>query len=441
MLEVIPLGGMNEVGKNMTAVGFDGEYIIVDMGIRLDSILAFEDADIGKMSRSELININAIPDDATIRDKKVVAIVLTHGHLDHVGAVGKMASAYNAPIYGTPFTEGITKQIIKEERRPSLNKDLCRANPPGHTIHQGDISIEFIPVTHSILQTVLVLLRKGDDSILMASDFKLDDGPVLGYKTDMGRLREIGEEGLLAAMVGAIRVDEQGPTPSESHARDMLRGVMEEATDSQDLVIATTFSSHIARLKTVVDLAFENGRTPILVGRSMKNYTSIARGLDLVDFPTELRIHGRPNVARKALREIEVSRGDYVLICTGHQGEPTSVLSRIADGRIPPRIKRGDKLIFSASVIPNPINQSNRAILETKVEAQGASVHRDIHVSGHAAREDTIDFMKLIKPENVIPCHGTPEKLRAMAGLSREIGYAPENIHVFGNGTSLKLGD
>jgi ribonuclease J len=440
MMEILPLGGMNEIGRNMTALGFDGEYIIVDMGIRLDSILAFEDAEIGKMSREELVNINAIPDDAVLKGKKVRAIILTHGHLDHVGAVGKLAAAYDVPIYGTPFTVEIAKQLLREEATSVPRNEMCKQVLPGTSLQVGEITIEFIPVTHSIPQTVLVFAENGEDSVLVASDFKLDDAPLLGYKTDVGRLRELGKSGLLTMMVGTVRLDEVGPTPSEAHAREVLAEVMAEAGEGRGLVFATTFSSHIARLKSLVDLSFEIGRTPVLVGRSLRNYTRLALNLELVDFPAELRIHGRPNAARSILRDMEHSREDYVLICTGHQGEPTSVLSRIADRRLPLEVREGDEAIFSASVIPNPINQSNRAILEAKLEAQGARIHRDVHVSGHAGRVDTEEFVKIINPKHIIPCHGTPERLRAMSELARDLGYSSEFVHVFGNGTLLRIG-
>jgi ribonuclease J len=440
MMEILPLGGMNEIGKNMTALGFDGEYIIVDMGIRLDSILAFEDVEIGKMSRRELVNINAIPDDALLQGKKVKAIVLTHGHLDHVGAVGKLAAAYNVPVYGTSFTTEIVKQLLREETTSAFREDMCKQISPDTSLQAGELMIEFLPVTHSIPQTVLVLVRKGEDSVLVASDFKLDDAPLLGYKTEMKRLEHLGKNGVLAAMVGTVRLDEQGPTPSEAHAREVLAKTMEEAGDGKGLVFVTTFSSHIARLKSIVDISLEIGRLPVFVGRSLRNYSRIALNLGLVDFPPELRIHGRPNAARNILRKIEQSRSDYVLVCTGHQGEPTSVLTKIADRRLPLQVRNGDEVIFSASVIPNPINQSNRAILETKLEAQGAHIRRDVHVSGHAGRVDTREFVRLTNPEHVIPCHGTPERLRTMAGLAHGLGYPSERIHVFGNGISLKIG-
>jgi len=437
-VEILPIGGLGEVGKNMTALGFDGKYIIVDMGLRLDSIMAFEDAEIGEMSREELININGIPDDSSLRNRKVRAIVLTHGHLDHIGAVGKLSHTYNAPIYGTPFTLELVKRVIREERAFKVKNEL-RAVMPGESVEVDGIEFEFISAAHSILQTVFVAVRGVNETILCASDFKLDEEPLIGSKTDRTRLKRLARDGLLAALVGAIRVDEAGPTPSEGHARGMLRKVMGEASSSGESVLVTTFSSHITRLKSIVDLSFELGRTPVLVGRSLRNYCAAALDLGLVDFPPELRIHGRPNAVHNLLREIEKSKGDYVLVCTGHQGEPTSVLSRIANGQLPFKVRRGDEVIFSASVIPNPINESNRELLETKLRAQGASIHRDVHVSGHAGRIDTKEFLELAKPEHLIPCHSTIDKLRLMVELGRELGYPSGHLHLLRNGSCLRL--
>lgn len=437
-VEIIPLGGLGEVGKNMTALGFDGKYVIVDMGIRLDAIMAFEDANIGSMSREELININGIPDDSLLRSRKVQAIVLTHGHLDHIGAVGKLAHAYDVPIYGTPFTLELVKHVIREEHTFKMENRL-QTVMPGDTVNVNGIELEFIPAAHSILQTVFVSARSDDGAVLCASDFKFDEEPLIGYKTDRARLKGLANEGVLAALAGAVRVDRAEPTPSEGHAREMLRKAMNDAGSSGGGLLVTTFSSHITRIKSIVDLSFELGRIPVLIGRSLRNYCTAALKLGLVDFPSDLHIHGRPNAARKLLREIDDSREDYVLICTGHQGEPTSVLTRIADGQFPFKIRRGDEVIFSASVIPNPINESNRRLLETKLQAQGARVQRDVHVSGHAGRSGTTEFIKLVRPEHLVPCHGTFDKLRSMVELGQELGYPNDRLHLLRNGSCLRL--
>lgn len=438
MIEIIPLGGMGEVGKNMTALGFNDEYIIVDMGIRLDAILGFDEIDMCTMGRQELINSNGIPDDSILHGKHVKAIVLTHGHLDHIGAVGKLAGSYDSPIYGSPFTIELVKRLIREERSSTVKNDLKKIKP-GSSFAVGDVEVEFVPVTHSILQSILVVLRGDDKTVVFASDFKIDEKPLLGYKTDSARLKKLRSEGVFATFVGAVRVNKPGPTPSESQAREMLRDVMRRADSDSNSILVTTFSSHIARIKSIVDISFEIGRTPVVLGRSLNEYCSTATRVGLVDFPPELHIHGRPNAVKNVLREAEKSRSEYVLILTGHQGEPTSLLTRISDGSLPFKIRDGDEIIFSASVIPNPMNESNRKLLEAKLLAQGAHIYRDIHVSGHAGRKDTKEFIKMLSPEHLIPCHGTEDGLKIVADIGQEIGYSKDQLHILHNGEKLRL--
>jgi len=439
VVEILPLGGLGEIGKNMTAIGFDGKYVVVDMGIRLDVILGFEDVDIGSMSREELINIKGIPDDAALRNHDVEAIVLTHGHLDHIGAIGKLLHAYKAPIYGTPLTIELAKHVIREERGFKVKNEL-KTVMPGEVVDANGMELEFIGATHSILQTILLAIHGPGGAVLCASDFKLDDEPLLGNKTDYHRLKKLANDGLLAALVGAVRVDEPGPTGSEAHAKEMLREVMKEAISNGGAVLATTFSSHIVRIKSMVDLSLELGRTPVLLGRSLYNYCTAASQLGLVKFPSELHIHGRPNAVKNLIRKIEESREDYVLIATGHQGEPTALLTRIADKQLPFKVREGDEVIFSASVIPNPINESNRELLETKLRAQGAHVYKGIHVSGHAGRCDTAEFIKLVGPEHLVPCHSTVDKLKIVTDIGRELGYSNGQLHILQNGKCLRLG-
>lgn len=438
-VEIVPLGGLGEVGKNMTAIGFDGTYVVVDMGIRLETILGFDEVNIGTMSRKELINMNGIPDDSSLRDENVIAILLTHGHLDHIGAIGKLAHAYDAPIYGTPFTVELAKHVVQEERAFRVTNEFRKVRPGG-TVDVGDLQAEFIEATHSIPQTTLVAVHGPDGAVLCASDFKLDDNPLLGPGMNYDRLKGLASDGLIAALVGAVRVDEIGPTPSEAHAQEMLRKTMSDAASGRKAVVVTTFSSHIARVKSIVDLSYEIGRTPLVLGRSLYRYCTTAVELGLVEFPSDLQIHGNPRSVRKVLKEVRGSREDYVLLVTGHQGEPTALLTRIADERLPFKVKKGDEVIFSASIIPNPLNISNRELLETKLRAQGARVHRDVHVSGHAGRSDTKEFIKLVAPEHIVPCHGTFDKLGIVTDIGRELGYDNEQLHLLRNGERLSLG-
>jgi ribonuclease J len=436
VIEIIPVGGMNEVGRNMTAIGMNGKYVVVDMGIRLDSIISLDDAEISKMSREELVRMDAIPDDSIMRGRKVSAILLTHGHLDHVGAITKMISNYPVPIFGTPYTIEIVKHLMKEEGVHRSAERMLRAVPQDSTVRVDGFTVEFITVRHSIPQTAALRIGGDGGSVLVASDFKLEDG-----SAELKRMRRAMGDGTSAALVGSVRADEPGRTPSEGDARRMLREVMEEVADSGNLIYVTTFSSHIERLMSIAEISLELGRLPVMVGRSLHSYCSIATELGLASFPPELAVYRRPNTVRSELREIELSRRDYVVMCTGHQGEPTSVLTRIADGRLPPRVEPGDHVIFSASVIPNPMNRANRETLEAKLRALGARIHRDVHVSGHARREDTREFLERVKPQHIVPCHGTPEKLRAVAEIALEMGYGQESLHLLRNGAVLRLGD
>jgi ribonuclease J len=437
MLEVLPLGGLGEVGRNMTAVSFGDGYVVVDMGVRLDAIQAFEDANLANMSLQELVKINAIPDDSPLRKEKVKAVFLTHGHLDHIGAVGKLIRPYRAPLYGTPFTLELVRRLVLEENERRVEMVRVR---PGERVEVGDLEVEFLPANHSIPQTVFLLLRQGEHSLLFATDFKLDENPLVGPPTDLGELRRRVGEDLEAALVGTVRVDEPGPTKSEGRAREMLEETMRRVERKGKALLVTTFSSHLVRIKSIVEISEELGRIPVLVGRSMKNYFSAAAELNLISFPPDLPVYGTPGTIKKFLKKANGSRGDYVLICTGHQGEPTSVLSKIADRKLPFRIEDDDQVIFSASVIPNPINQNHRSLLETKLLVQGARIHRDVHVSGHAARVDTAEFLRALSPRHLLPCHGTPEKLEAMMELGRELGYGRENLHLLENGHPLRLG-
>ncbi|MEM2866447.1 MAG: MBL fold metallo-hydrolase [Candidatus Hadarchaeales archaeon] len=436
MLEVLPLGGLGEVGRNMTAVSFGDGYVVVDMGVRLDAIQAFEDANLAEMSLEELVRVSAIPDDRPLRKKEVKAIFLTHGHLDHIGAVGKLARPYRAPLYGTPFTLELVKRLVLGEEKLELVPVK-----PGERVEVGDLEVEFLHANHSIPQTVFLLLREGERSLLLATDFKLDETPLLGPPTDLEELKKKVGDGLEAALVGAVRVDEPGPTGSEAKAREMLEETMEKADKDGRALLVTTFSSHLTRIRSIVEISEGLGRTPVLVGRSMKNYFSAAVELNLPHLPHDLPVHGSPGPIKKFLKKANGSRGDYVLICTGHQGEPTSVLSKIADRKLPFRLQDGDQVIFSASVIPNPINQNNRSILETKLLVQGARIHRDVHVSGHAARADTAEFLRALSPKHLLPCHGTPEKLEAMMRLGRELGYGEDRLHLLENGKPLRLAE
>lgn len=438
-VEITPLGGMGEVGKNMTALRFGEVRIVVDMGILLENIQKLRNVDIEKMNRRKLIDIGGIPDDTQLRDRDVSAIILTHGHLDHVGAIGKLAHEYDAPIYATPFTVEVARHMIQSERVFDVRNDLVPVKVGGKIEVEG-VEIEFIRGTHSIPHTAYPAIHSSEGTVLCGSGVKLDDDPLLGAAPDYGSLRSLDDDAPLIDLVCAVRSDEPGPTPPEAYAHKMLKEVMNEAEEKGSGLFVTAFSTHIARIKSIVEISYELGRDPVILGRSLRRSCEIASKLDLVDFPSDLRVHGGSSSVKNTFEEVRNSKEDYVILCTGHQGEPDSILTRIADGRFSFKIDRNDEVIFSASVIPNPLNIANRNLLETKLKAQGARVRRDVHVSGHAGQVGIKKFIELTDPDHLIPFHGTFDKLRKVIGLGRKLGYQDGRLHLMKNGQSISLG-
>ncbi len=436
MVEIFPVGGLGEIGRNMTAISFGKECIIVDMGIRLDTLLSFEEIEIGTLPKEELMGMNIIPDDRALKGRKVRGVIISHAHLDHIGAVTKLAGSYRAPIIATPFTLEILKRLKSEEQVYNLNNRLIPMKP-NKKLRLGKIEVSFIHATHSVPQTVLVLLRRGEKQVLYASDFKFDPEPVLGPPADYASLRRLGQ--VQVALVGTVRLDEHGPIPSERWVASRLGEVMKEAHEHGGAVIVTTFSSHLARLKSIIDISLKLGRLPVVVGRSLWNYMSAGMRLKILKLPEEVKIGKGIGRSKNLLRMVNRNREDYLLICTGHQGEPNSVLTLVADDKLPFKLEKGDSVIFSSSVIPNPITQGNRELLETKLQLKGVRVYKDVHASGHAGRQETMEFLRLVNPEHVFPCHGTGDRLRIMYELARGLGYSPSQIHLTENGIPVEL--
>ncbi|MDI6859282.1 MAG: RNase J family beta-CASP ribonuclease [Methanocellales archaeon] len=436
---IIAVGGYDEVGRNMTAIRCGADIVIMDMGLRLDRVQIHEDVETEKMHSLDLIRAGAIPDDTIMNAARgtVRAIICTHGHLDHIGAISKLAHRYDAPIIGTPFTIELISQQISSERKFGTENEL-------HTLNAGetfpiteDISVEFIRVQHSIIDCVFAALHTPQGIILYANDFKLDRTPVLGDKPDFDRLKSLGGEGVLAMITESTNVQRSGKTPSEQIAHDLMLDVLLGTEETKSGVLVTTFSSHIARIKTIVDAAEKMGRHPLLLGRSMERYSEVARRLGYIDYSAE--VCGNRKSIDKALRKVmKEGKDEYLPIVTGHQGEPDAVLSRIANDSTPYEIESGDKIIFSANVIPNPLSAANRYVIETKLRMKGARIYDNVHVSGHASREDHWELLRMINPEQVIPSHGDLSMTSAYAELAEEAGYVlGDTVHVLRNGQEL----
>jgi len=437
-VSIIAIGGYEEVGRNMTGIRVGRDIILCDMGLRLDRVLIHEDVELEKMHSLDLINIGAIPDDTVLSkvNGRVRAIVCTHGHLDHIGAIPKLAHRYDVPIISTPFTTELIAQQIQQEKKFGVENNLISLTAGGRFRITEDIELEFVNVQHSIVDCVFAVIHTPRGAVVYANDFKFDRTPVLGEAPDFRRLREIGREGVLALITESVRVNEQGKTPSERIASQMLTDVLMSLEDERGIIV-TTFSSHLARIKTIVEVAERLGRTPVLFGRSMERYSQAGVKMGILDGGFEC-YSNRAQVKKKMKEIMKNGKENYLPVVTGHQGEPGAVLTRISDGKTPFVVEKGDNVIFSSSAIPAPINVANRYAVETKLKMRGARLYTNVHVSGHAYREDHRDLLRMLQPEHVIPTHGSIEMSGAYVELAEEEGYVlGSTVHILRNSQEL----
>ncbi len=441
---IIAVGGYNEMGRNMTAVHVGGDIIIFDMGLRLDQVQIHEDVEIERMHSLDLIKIGAIPDDTVMKgvDGTVRAIVCTHGHLDHIGAISKLAHRYRAPIIATPYTIGLIKQLIKSERKFPAENELVEMNAGETKEVSKNLSIEFIRVQHSTLDCVFIAVHTPRGILLYANDFKMDRTPTLGEPPDIKRLKQIGKEGVFLMITESTNAAIVGKTPSERIAKDLLNDVLIGTEETESGVIVTTFSSHIARIAATLEIAKKMDRIPVLMGRSMDKYVKLAAKMGYVQLPENLKIYGvRKNIDKAFTRIASEGKEKYLPIVTGHQGEPGAVLERISMDNTGYRIESGDKVIFSANVIPTPSTRANRHALETKLRMRGARIYDGVHVSGHACKEDHWELLRMVNPEHVIPAHGNIVMHSSYIEMAESTGYVlGDTLHLLRNGEELVLG-
>jgi len=430
-MKIFTIGGYNEVGKNMTAVQVGDDVIIFDCGLYLPPIVELEEAERNNiMNEKQLRRLKAIPDD-TILDKlglrnKVRAILLGHAHLDHVGAVPYMASRYNADVLGTPFTLAVLKTLISDEN-VNLENNFKEIQPNSSFTIKGNKSYqaEFINITHSTIQTSMIALHTPEGIVLYANDFKFDNSPQLGKKPNYEALRRIAKEGVKVMIVDSLYAAEERKTPSEKVARSLLEDVMLTTDNENSGIVVTTFSSHIARLKSIVDMGKKLNRKIVFVGRSLSKYVGSAIKTSLCPFKSKISLFSYKNQVYSALKNINKAKHQYLVVCTGHQGEPGSILERISRDETPLKLSPKDHVIFSSRTIPAQINIANKGAVEKRLKQKGVRIFNDVHVSGHAGREDLRDFINMIQPEHIVPAHGDLPKLSALIELATELGYKP----------------
>ena len=435
-MKVYTLGGYEEVGMNMTAVEVDEEVVIFDMGYNMENVINAE-GHVDEMTTNQSLDIGAVPEDEPVLDKNVVAIVIGHGHLDHVGGIPKLAGSHDCPIYCTPYTAEIVNRMIDDDRK-NLNNQVITLEKGEEMELTGKLSLEFAHVNHSIPDATLSLLNTPEGYVVYGNDMKIDQSPVIEETTDIDRLKEAGEEGVKAMIPGTTRVDSPGRARSEKSVEVELEDVLNSCYQAGGAVFFSTFSSQIGRLNSLIDA--NNGRRKIaFVGRSLKEYVESAEKLDLIN-TDQIEVVSYYDECEELMDKVDGERENWLVVATGNQGEPGAQLDKMASGTYPFDFNEGDHLIFSSNVIPTPQNEANRDNLETKLKDKGVRIYPGIHTTGHAHKEDHRDFINFLDPEHIVPSHGTIQKLGSYVELAREEGYSlGDNVYISENGKCIEL--
>ncbi|WP_440766978.1 RNase J family beta-CASP ribonuclease [Natronorubrum sp. DTA7] len=445
-IEIATIGGYEEVGRQMTAVRAGDDIVIFDMGLNLSKVLIHDNIQTEGMHSLDLIDMGAIPDDRVMSDLEgdVKAIVPTHGHLDHIGAISKLGHRYDAPVVATPFTCELVEEEVGDEEKFSFDNEIIRMEA-GETMSIGDsgqVELEFVNVTHSIIQAINPVLHTPEGAVVYGLDKRMDHTPVIGDPIDMDRFREIGREGdgVLCYIEDCTNANKKGRTPSENVAREHLRDVLYSMEDYDGGIVATTFASHIARVTSLIEFARDIGREPILLGRSMEKYSGTAKRMG-VDFPSDVDMVGyRRSIDQTLERIMNEGKENFLPVVTGHQGEPRALLTRMARGETPYQLDNGDKVLFSARVIPEPTNEGQRYQSEKLLGMQGARVYSDIHVSGHLCQEGHYEMLDALQPQHIVPAHQNLKGLSGYVDLASNQGYTlGRDIHITSNGNIIEL--
>ncbi|MCA1715958.1 MAG: ribonuclease J [Actinobacteria bacterium] len=418
-MQVIPLGGLGEIGKNMTAVRQEGGIVLIDAG------MAFPDEE---MPGIDLV----LPDWSYLRDHRdeLRAVVLTHGHEDHVGSLPYLLREFDIPVYGTRLTLGLVRPKLAEH---GIKRADLREVKAGDTVDVAGFGLEFINVNHSIPDAVAVALRTAAGIVVFSGDYKVDLTPIEGAPMDLSRYAALGEEGVLAYFGDSTNAERPGYVPSERIVGETFNEVFETA---EGRIIVASFASHIHRISQVVEAAKQHDRLVGVTGRSMIRNVQIARELGYLDLPQEMYVDQRD--------VNQIPDSDIVILTTGSQGEPMAALSRIAAGTHRTiEAGPGDVVIISATPVPGNERGVSRTI--NSLMKRGAEVLytplRAVHVSGHAAREEQKLVLSLLKPRYLVPVHGEFRHLRHHAETGVGMGIPRENIFVLENGDRMEFRD
>ncbi len=417
-LKIIPLGGLEQIGMNITAFEYEDSIIVVDCG------LSFPDDD--------MLGIDLVIPDVTYLEEnidRVKGFLITHGHEDHIGALPYVLKKINIPVYATRLTMGlIERKLAEHDLSESVRRKVIKF---GQSVNLGEFRIEFIKTNHSIVDAAALAIYSPAGIVVHTGDFKVDYTPVYGDAIDLQRFAEIGHKGVLALMCDSTNAERPGFTPSEKTVGKAFDTIFSEHMDRR--IIVATFASNVDRVQQIINSAFKFGRKVVVEGRSMSNIIETAQNLECISIPDNTLI------------PIELLK-DYpaeqtVIITTGSQGESMAALSRMASGthrKI--SITPNDLIIFSSHPIPGnekPVTKTVNTLL-----AKGAEViFQDVHVSGHACQEEIKLVYTLVRPKYSIPVHGEYKHLMAQARLAKEIGVPNENIFILNSGDVLELNE
>ena len=414
-LRIVALGGLTEIGRNMTVFEYKSKLLIVDCGV-----LFPEDTQPG----IDLI----LPDFSYIRDRldDVIGIFLTHGHEDHIGAVPYLLRERgDIAIYGSALTLALITAKLKEHRITPLTREVKE----GGTEDIGPFTLEFVAVNHSIPDALAVVINTEAGRVLATGDFKMDQLPLDGRITDLRTFARLGEQGVDLFMVDSTNADVPGFTPSE---REIMPALNRVISSTKRRVIVASFSSHVHRVQQVIDISAQHGRKVVFIGRSMVRNMKIAEDMGYLNVPADLVIDAK---------DLDQYDDNVVLICTGSQGEPMAALSRMANGDHQIRVGEGDTVILASSLIPGNENSVFRIINElTRFGAK--VVHKAnamVHVSGHAAAGELLYCYNIVKPKYVLPIHGEWRHLKANAELAIRSGVPRGNTFIIDNGVVIDM--
>jgi ribonuclease J len=447
-MEIISVGGYNEVGKNMTALKIGEDAVIFDAGIYLPAIVEMQEAEDKHQAYSEkkLRGIGALPDDLVLDRlgirNQVRAILPSHAHLDHIGALPYLAYRYNAPIASTPFTIALLKKILEDDHATIPNKMHSVQPNASFTIRgkKRNYQAEFINMTHSTPHTAVVAVHTPEGVVVYANDYKLDNSPVLGLPPNYDALKRLAKEGVKALIVDSLYSGLEAKTPSEKIARAMIEETLITVENRNAAVFVSTFSSHIARLKSIVDYAKKLNRKVFFLGRSLNKYVSAAAEAGVCPFRKDVYIASYKNQVQSILKKVEKDRKNTLVVCTGHQGEPGSIMERLSRKDLPFAFQKHDNIVFSSKTIPVPANIANKENMDKRFKKFGVRIFDNVHVSGHGGREDLRDLISILNPQHVVPSHGSTQQLIPALELAKELGYkVGKTCHLVQDSGVLKL--